>query len=79
LTQIKTFLKKKISCVDFRMFAAKKEHSRAHPVTQTGKSSGRIDGALVGSTDEANRQKPSTTGFVWPVARFAAKKEHSTF
>jgi hypothetical protein len=45
-------LKIETSCVDFRMFAANKEHSSAHPVTQTGKSSGRHDGALVGSTEE---------------------------
>jgi hypothetical protein len=36
------------------------------------------DGALVGSTEEEHPET-STTGFVWPVARFAAKKEHSKF
>jgi hypothetical protein len=36
------------------------------------------DGALVGSTEE-EQTETSTTGFVWPVVRFAAKKEHSKF
>jgi hypothetical protein len=36
------------------------------------------DGALVGSSEE-EQPETFTTGFVWPVAIFAAKKEHSKF
>jgi hypothetical protein len=73
----KTLQNEETSCVDFRMFAAKKEHSRAH--TQSPKLENPAgDGALVGSTEDEHPEN-STTGFVWPVARFAAKKEHSKF
>jgi hypothetical protein len=59
------------------MFAAKKEHSQALPVTQTGKNPAG-DGTPVGSFDE-EQPKTFTTDFNWPVAIFSRKKEQSKF
>jgi hypothetical protein len=76
LTQIKTFLKKK-PVVLISVCSLPRKNLRGH--TQSPKLENPAwDGALVGSTKEEQTQT-STTGFIWPVAIFEAKKEHSKF